>query len=194
MSDIFEKFEKLKKIDIADPIWIKSNREKLLSHISFNSQIFVKQPIAQKTGFTFNSLVKGLLHPAPATFALAFLIVFGLAAQAGSALPGDALYGVKLVNESVKSALTVSNQGKIDYEIELVGKRFQEVAELSLAQVPDIEKIVVAQESAHKQLETTQDKVIKLEDSQTSKDALDTTVKLISTVETQKKIIDTLGE
>jgi hypothetical protein len=75
-----------------------------------------------------------LLHPMPVLASLLIIVVSGVsvAGAAESALPGDALYAVKVnVNEEVKLALASTPEKKADATLERAERRLQELATLS---------------------------------------------------------------
>lgn len=80
------------------------------------------------------SRISILFHPMPLIASLLIIVVSGVsvAGAAESALPGDALYAVKVnVNEEVKLALATSPEKRADVTLERAERRLQELAALN---------------------------------------------------------------
>ena len=86
----------------------------------------------------FGDILKGYTHnliPVPAII-LAILLVLGggVSTAAQSALPGSALYPVKIgINEKVGMALSFSDQSKAAYEATLTERRLSEAEQLAVS-------------------------------------------------------------
>ena len=71
----------------------------------------------------------------PVALFITLLIVIsgGTSLAAERALPGDLLYPVKIsVNENIRSAISLSNESKVDWEIDKVERRLEEIEKLKI--------------------------------------------------------------
>lgn len=186
---IFEQFEKVKNKSFADRKWLDSGRQKLMVHMEMNPG-------------THAARGAGILHTLGATFrhmaipvSLMLLVVAaagGVSIASASALPGDALYPWKNMKEKVSLALKVGKEKKIDYQIKIVDRRLQEVAELSVKPAVDLKNLKVATINAGEQIEATESDIALLELDNDNNATLEATVKLQATLDTHEKLIDKL--
>lgn len=147
---------------------MRALREVPDEHISIGAKTF-------RALFAFRGL--SAIIPAPVRFVLRpvgvlagiFVVVFmGFTAMAAfsSSLPGDALYGMKLASERAYVSLTLNPQTKTQLELELAGRRLEEVAMLAESTLPDREeRLALAVDHFKTQLNSTQTKLQNLSTS-----------------------------
>lgn len=79
-----------------------------------------------------NKFKVSFLKPMPILLAIALLLSGGASFAAQKALPGDALYPIKVgINENVMSWLTLSNEAKANFDAELATRRLEEAEKLA---------------------------------------------------------------
>jgi hypothetical protein len=144
-TELKSQFKELKKISEyvrPDQTWVASNKQKLFQQIE-NSTSFEKKQPNFATILEYWIPKQKILVPMRA-FSV-FFVVIGAAvgswiagvSAAGSSLPGEVLYNVKLASESTQLALSsvfsskdnkAENKGKL--QLEFAGRRGKEVKEL----------------------------------------------------------------
>lgn len=81
---------------------------------------------------TNNKFKVSFLKPMPILLAIALLLSGGASFAAQKALPGEALYPIKVgINENVMSWLTLSNEAKANFDAELATRRLEEAEKLA---------------------------------------------------------------
>lgn len=137
MKDFNDIFNDAKRHSLSESERI-SMRNNLLAHMAENpavAPLSVRLADAMSSlGDAFGSQQRTGMRFVPATLALFLVVGVGTTYAAENALPGDALYTVKLnVNESVKGALALSESSKASWNNERLERRLQEAETLVAA-------------------------------------------------------------
>ena len=113
---------------------------------------------------------------------VAFLSIGSITnAVSADALPGDALYGIKIAHEEIKSAVTVNEKKKISYEIKRTEKRIQEAAEVVATKKPDAKTQATIADNIKKQTKKVKDQIKEVQEDNIA-DALVLHTELTSTI------------
>lgn len=149
-KDLIEKFKLLKSIK-ADESFKASLRAKILNEIGrdFN--------LAAKSQPTFFGYVQSIFSRKAVAIALIIAIVvlgggIGGAYASQSALPGDALYPVKLLTEDVRVALKFNPESKANLEMSFAAKRLEEIKNVLEEKGVDAKGLDIAQERLKRNL------------------------------------------
>ncbi len=138
MKDVFENFSKY-----SEPVILSSEEKKAMKDAlalfadahPVRNTVELRQTEKMNTGsHLFFSFRTFMLKLRPMTIALIMVLLFGAstAAAAENALPGDALYLVKLhVNEQIRDLVTVSSESEADWAAEKTGRRLIEAEKLA---------------------------------------------------------------
>jgi hypothetical protein len=130
-TDFKKQLRSLRQEITIDAEWKNAQRGILLSKISSQTQ-YAK---GWRHSFVF-SLLKGsgMMSMRPlATLSLVFVFIFGgviASVSASGALPGDALYSMKLAQEKIQVTLVRDENKKTDLKLQLAKKRVQEIREV----------------------------------------------------------------
>lgn len=125
-------FRQLADATSPNPHWVQENRLRLLSVISADaaarSQRAGEAGFLEKAfgGVRFFSVSYPRFTTALAALVILFVSSAGLASAAGSAVPGDVLYPVKLALENTGVGLAPNAAFKTKLQIELAGERLTE--------------------------------------------------------------------
>lgn len=230
---IFPLTKRLKQLDLVKPssAWLQQNRELLLVKINKNAPagVSARQEI-KEFGFNWDSVTAlaswlfparqtiRLLKPTSALLSLTIFILAGgifSVSAAQETVPGDALYTLKIASEKVQQALTVDETKQVQLEINLAGKRIDELEKIVSDQHADPtgdsqladEKVVVVIDKFEENLISAKSKLteININDSSATaallaseinnktsqyEDVLDETAKGIISIEVKKKVQD----
>jgi len=109
-------------------------------------------------------VMKLVARPVLATFSIIGLVLgSGFSVSASQmALPGDALYGLKIASERVQVALTFDKKESAKIHVELAGKRINEIKKIKENTDSDqkkIQKINVAMDKFREEISTVQNKL-----------------------------------
>src|SRR3989344_1351614 len=133
MSNFYDNLNKLKQGIHLSAEAKQKGKEQLL-HFMFTLSL-VEGRAHEKARGTFASWFAGrsILMRAGAAFAVFVVVGAGTALGAENALPGDALYAVKLhVNEKIRSVAAISAESEARLDADLAAKRLDEASQLSL--------------------------------------------------------------
>ncbi len=137
MKTIEEQFKKLKSITLTQEEKQKT-REVLLSFIQKNPvRVDLPSRHTLQEAYTWSSFLQKFnhirLHTMPLIIIIALLAGSGVSFAAEKTLPGDVLYPVKVnINEEVRGWLSVSSQGKAQWEATRAERRLEEAEKLTL--------------------------------------------------------------
>jgi len=100
------------------------------------------QRVYKASAFNFGNIFRvRIFKHAYATVAIGVFIFLGgsgvLAMKAANSLPGDFLYNVKRAGEKAQVGLTLSQASKVNKEVDIAGKRIEELAKLTIVGVED---------------------------------------------------------
>ena len=162
-ADITKKLKALASVTPRTE-WKKSNREFLMSRMK-NS--LAENPSSEKWAFKLPKIIfpfkvfRLVARPALAVVSVVALILgSGLSVSASQlALPGDPLYGLKLVSEKVQVALTFDKNEETKMHVELAGKRIDEIKRIrdnSDSPQNKAQKINVAMDGFQQEISTVQ--------------------------------------
>lgn len=138
-QDIFKQLENIAKRDIADPKWIASNREVLLSYIKAHpaAPVHARQPIASHGAHSgFSRFFMPRMVPAFIVALIMLVSATGVTIASQDSLPGDTLYSWKVGVENVESMFIVSAMSCAQFEVGRATKRLHEVTELRFVTRP----------------------------------------------------------
>lgn len=201
-TDLIKKLKGLKRIE-ARTEWKKSNREFLMSQIENNlSENSINEGWAlelSKIVFPWK-VMKLVARPAMALVTVAALVLgSGLSVSASQlALPGDALYGLKIASEKVQVALTFDKKESAKMHVELAGKRINEIKKIK-ENTDSVEKktkkINVAMDKFKEEISTVQNKLDNL-NKESSPETTVEVAKIIDnkTAEYQKELVTATNE
>ncbi len=145
--------------------WKKSNREFLMSEIKNTNVATGGTWASELSKIVFPWKVMRLVgRPVLATFSIVGLVLgSGFSVSASQmALPGDALYGLKIASEKVQVALTFDKKESAKIHVELAGKRINEIKKIKENTDSDqkkIQKINVAMDKFKEEISTVQNKL-----------------------------------
>lgn len=129
----------LKKIKSLEPIgkarenWVASNREILMHQINPQGKTAEKELSGYYWEFIYSNLQQKVLRPALMAV-LVFGAYFGYSATsmaAKASLPGEALYPIKVLSESIALATTISDEAKVKLKMDFVSRRGDELQQLA---------------------------------------------------------------
>lgn len=186
-SDIIKKIKLLKKIS-PDNEWKKSSRELLMMAIRGDADRVIRQETwAQELAKILFSwrVLRLSLRPALTLFALFGLVLgSGLSVSASqSALPGDALYPLKLATEKMQVAVTFKKEEQTKLHVELAGKRIDEVKKIKANPLPPQnknKKINVAIDKFQQEITAVQNKLENLKKTKVPQVAVVEVAKIVN--------------
>lgn len=149
-KDLIEKFKLLKSIK-ADESFKASLRAKILNEIGGDFNLAAKpQP-------TFLGYAQSIFSRKAMAITLIIAMVvlgsgIGGAYASQSALPGDALYPVKLLTEDVRMALKFNPESKANLEMSFAAKRLEEIKNVLEEKGVDAKGLDIAQERLERNL------------------------------------------
>lgn len=202
-ADLMKKIKGLKRIE-ARTEWKNSNREFLMSEIKNT------MPAANETREKWAMELSKIVFPwkvmkLAARPVLALVSVFALVLGSGLsvsasqlALPGDALYGLKIASEKVQVALTFDKKESAKIHVELAGKRINEIKRIKENTDSDekkVQKINVAMDKFKEEISTVQNKLENLKNESSA----ETTIEVAQivdnkTTEYQKDLVTATNE
>lgn len=134
-NDIISKLNSLKEIE-PNENWVASVRERILTNAPINDIAmnfhYQKPSNIDKITYALETIT-GKYKYIPSIASMAIILLVGsfiTVTAAKTSLPGDPLYSVKLTNENIILAVT-SDDEKPKVEMEIAGKRLEELAEIS---------------------------------------------------------------
>ena len=163
-ADLMKKIKGLKRIE-ARTEWKKSNREFLMSEIKSTMPAADEKWALELSKIIFPwRVMKLAARPAMALMTVTALVLgSGLSVSASQfALPGDALYGLKIASEKVQVALTFDKKESAKIHVELAGKRINEIKQIKENTDSDsqkVRKINVAMDKFKEEISTVQNKL-----------------------------------
>ncbi len=163
-ADLIKKLKGLKRFK-AGTEWKKSNRDFLMSEIENTIPAENEKWALELSKVVFPwKVMKLAARPVMALTTVAALVLgSGLSVSASErSLPGDPLYGLKIVSEKVQVALTFDKKESAKIHVELAGKRINEVKKIkenSDSAQNKIKKINVAMDGFKKEISTVQNKL-----------------------------------
>lgn len=134
-SDVISQLKSLKEIE-PNENWVVSVREEILTKAPYNdvvSSVYAEKPSKMDNlMYIYESISrKYRFMPSMASLSVILLISsFVTVAAAKTSLPGDPLYAVKIANENLVLAVT-NDEDKPGVEMEIAGKRLEELSEIS---------------------------------------------------------------
>src|SRR3989338_7168889 len=147
------------------------------------ARLLIKRPFVHSLSTLFAKSM-------PVVLIVAVLLGGGVSYGAEHALPGDALYPIKVaVNEKVVGALTFSTAGKADWETKLADRRLTEAEELAVKEKLDesVKAELAAKFEDHVAKASRKFEELKAKDEGTA--ALEASSKLESALKTHKVIL-----
>ncbi|MBI5071368.1 hypothetical protein HZB93_00500 [Candidatus Falkowbacteria bacterium] len=186
MSDITKQLKALRNSGPRTE-WKKSNREFLMSEVKRSLQ---DSTAGEKWALELSKIVfpwrvmKLAARPVLALVSVVALVLgSGLSVSASQlALPGDALYGLKIASEKVQVALTFDKKESAKIHVELAGKRINEIKQIKGNTDSDqkkIQKINVAMDKFKEEISTVQNKLESLKNESSA----ETTVEVAKIVD-----------
>ncbi|MFH2136288.1 MAG: DUF5667 domain-containing protein [Patescibacteria group bacterium] len=163
-ADIMKKIKDLKGI-APRAEWKKSNRDVLMSEIKSTTPAMNERWTMELSKIVFPWRVMKLAARPVLALVSVFALVLGggLSVSASQlALPGDALYGLKIASEKVQVALTFDKKESAKIHVELAGKRINEIKQIKENTDSDqkkIKKINVAMDKFKEEISTVQNKL-----------------------------------
>lgn len=163
-ADLMKKIKGLKRIE-ARTEWKNSNREFLMSEIKSTMPAVDEKWNLELSKIIFPwRVMKLAARPAMALMTVTALVLgSGLSVSASQlALPGDALYGLKIASEKVQVALTFDKKESAKMHVELAGKRINEIKRIKENTDSDekkVRKINVAMDKFKEEISTVQNKL-----------------------------------
>lgn len=123
-------------------------------------------------------VMKLVVRPVLATFSIVGLVLgSGFSVSASQmALPGDALYGLKIASERVQVALTFDKKESAKIHVELAGKRINEIKKIKENTDSDqkkIQKINVAMDKFKEEISTVQNKLENLKNGSSAETTIE---------------------
>ncbi len=176
VTDVISQLKSLKQVE-PNENWVVSVREEILTKAPYNdavSNIFYEKPSKMDNlAYIYESITKKYsFMPSLATMSIVLLVgSFFTVTASKSSLPGDPLYSVKLANENMILAVSVSEGEKAKIEIEQAGKRLEELTEISkkssdVAQQEKVEQLVA---NFEQKVNSAQTRMAKINDSDEKK-------------------------
>ncbi|KKU81776.1 MAG: hypothetical protein UY07_C0009G0013 [Parcubacteria group bacterium GW2011_GWA1_47_8] len=108
-------------------------------------------------------------------------------------IPGDVLYPVKVhVNENVRGTVAVTPKAKAQWEVELVGRRLDEVEKLAHKTGASEEAKETARKNIVEYTNRAKDRIAKFEQDEDTEDALFVATKLSETLRGHETVLDDL--
>ncbi len=137
-----ELVRKIKNIEKIEPsqAWISSNKDFIFNYIQAqekNESRALELLAASSSGFfeKFKLFARGFaarfLLPAASALTVVFLAGNFVLARSQQALPGDALYSVKIFIEKIEVAMTLNDEKRATLNFELADKRLSEISSLA---------------------------------------------------------------
>ena len=153
-----------------------------------------RQHITERSLKWFESLTL-MLKPMPLILILALLIGGGTSYAAEGALPGDALYAVKVnVNEEVRGWLAASDQDKASWEAKRADRRLTEAEELAADGRLDSEVQARVAFNFDTHAERVQERIETFEANEDFKAAVDISAKFETSLRAHENILERLAE
>ncbi len=183
-NDLVKKLKGLKRIE-ARTEWKKSNRDFLMSEIKNTIPATEEKWAFELSKIVFPWKVMNLAaRPVFALFSIVALVLgSGLSVSASQfALPGDALYGLKIASEKVQVALTFDKKESAKMHVELAGKRINEIKKIKEntdSNEKKVQKINVAMDKFKEEISTVQNKLENLKNESSA----ETTVEVAQMVD-----------
>lgn len=197
-ADITKKLKALKSVAPRTE-WKKSNREFLMSEIK--STMPAANEVREKWAMELSKIIfpwrvmKLAARPVLALVSVFALVLgSGLSVSASQlALPGDALYGLKIASEKVQVALTFDKKESAKIHVELAGKRINEIKKIKENTDSDekkVRRINVAMDKFKEEISTVQNKLENL-NKESSAEATVEVAKMVDnkTTEYQKDLV-----
>jgi len=177
------KLSENEKSDIKQSIWsfIKNNpvRNEIRPRLTYGSNIFL-------TKLNFASAMAILLI-------LTVLVGGGVAVGAERALPGDALYAIKVnFNEEVRALASVSEESKANWEIERVQRRLEEAETLAEEGSLDADVRAKIEANFESHSDRVKDRIEKFENKDNFNAAVDVSSKFEASLKAHQKILNRL--
>jgi hypothetical protein len=199
-ADLIKKLKGLKRLEVRTE-WKKSNREFLMSEIKSTMPAANEKWALELSKIIFPwKVMKLAARPALALVSvLALVLGSGLSVSASQlALPGDALYGLKIASEKVQVALTFDKKESAKMHVELAGKRINEIKKIKEntdSNEKKVQKINVAMDKFKEEISTVQNKLENL-NKESSAEATVEVAQIVDnkTAEYQKDLVTATNE
>jgi len=199
LTDFFEKLNKAKHKIRMKPEAKNTMRGRLYDFMEANpvrESLFAHFKAPRLRGLFFGMLHLRAYKPAP-LFAVITIFVLaggGLSYAAEGALPGEALYPVKVrINEEVRAVLALSQDSKADWEAARVERRLEEAAKLSLrGEVSEKAKTELA-ERFEKNSGLVEKRIAMLESAGEEKTAVDIASRLEVSLRAHGQVLSQIG-
>ncbi len=173
-----------------------AGREMLRSFMALMSHRVAHAPSVKPGRFGFLRLpyARRVVGVSAASFAL-LLSAGGISYAAEGAIPGDALYPVKVsVNEPVRAALTVSEKKRAEWEAERAGRRLSEAEELARRGALKPETRVALDADFRRHAEDAKQHMAKVREQDGNGAAADVSAKIESTLRAHRQIMSALTQ
>lgn len=124
---------------------------------------------------------------------ISILVSGGVAVGAEKALPGDMLYPVKVgFNEEVRGWLSVSEEGKANWEVERAQRRLEEAEELAAEGTLDAEVREKIESNFEEHANRVKDRIVKFEAKENFNAAIDVSSKFETSLKAHHRILNRL--
>ncbi len=146
---------------------------------------------SNKAGIFF--LPRFLLRPMPIILIAALMIGGGVSLAAENALPGDALYSMKLnVNEEVMTFFAFSGEAKAKAEVKKAERRLEEAVQLALESRLDAQASASVEANFEKSAQKAEERIERLEGKGNAKAALEVSSDLEAALKAHSQIFGQL--
>lgn len=139
-DELIRKIKNIKKIEPSQS-WIFSNKKFIFNYIQAKENKEARKSVlkpsisalnfTEKISLFFRGFGAKFLLPAISVLAIVFLTGSFVLAKAQAALPGDALYSVKIFAEKIEVAMTFNEEQRATLNFDLADKRLSEISSLA---------------------------------------------------------------
>lgn len=136
MKDPFEQLTTVSKTVRLTEAERLEGRQQLVKRMAMPNP--VRRSLRERISGLFTSIQPMLLSFTSRTFVsamvvmvLLFVLGTGTSLASAGSVPGDALYPVKIANEKLRAAVTISEQAKIRFEVQRAERRIEEAERLA---------------------------------------------------------------
>lgn len=193
MNNLFEElFKKAKNISLSQDEKLRAQKY-IMDFIEMHP-VRNADPIRQRIQSPLSAFILQLRMIAVGLI-VALFVGGGVSFAAEGALPGDALYPVKVnVNENVRGMISRSEESKAEWEGRRAERRLEEAAELAAENRLDTEVRVTIEEQFNAHAERAQRRIEAIETSGDASAAARISTDLEASLRAQDRILAELGE
>ncbi|MDQ5952996.1 MAG: hypothetical protein QG551_224 [Patescibacteria group bacterium] len=191
MSNKLKKFinylQSFKMTEIEKAV-LRSRIEEFIAFNPIRSDVPVPKDPKYFSIFTLRAIVKGM------SLALSFLLIIGgggISYASYDALPGDALYPIKInVTENVEEKLAFGTEAKVQIQTQKVERRLNEAQVLAQKKDLSPEKKQIVKENLEKSVEKVTQTIEDLKNEGNIDEALNATSKITPVLEAHKEALE----